>query len=215
VLVAVADRGDRETAIEARVELDQLDPDVDSVQGKGAMIRSALACLDGNRWLAAQIFDLASHARGDLVQVASYLVQGELRSAIQARVRAAIGDETEIIIAHSLGSVVGWETCSVRDHALPLLLTIGSPLGLDGLILPKLRPAPPAFPPRARRWVNVAHPEDFIAVEQHLARLFPSGDERQVEDHNPEGRSPHHSARGYLEQPCVGLAIAETLSGPS
>jgi hypothetical protein len=58
---------------------------------------------------------------------------------------------------------------------LPLLVTLGSPLGLDTIIYPRLRPQPPTFPVQVRRWVNVADTDDFIAGEPDLTDLFSRG----------------------------------------
>lgn len=115
------------------------------------------------------------------------------------------------MVAHSLGSVVAWEACQRITGRLPTLITIGSPLGLDTIIYPRLRPAPPAFPTRVLRWVNVAHPDDIVAVVPSLAPLSPSGDGRQVEDHTPRSVRDHHGAATYLEQPDVGRALAQAL----
>ncbi|MBV8278676.1 MAG: hypothetical protein JO170_25920 [Verrucomicrobia bacterium] len=57
------------------------------------------------------------------------------------------GPDTKVIIGHSLGSVVAYEAHLVRDP-IPLLVTIGLPLGLDTIVYPRLRrqlafPRPP------------------------------------------------------------------------
>jgi hypothetical protein len=54
----------------------------------------------------------------------------------QARVGELINEDTDLIIAHSLGSIVGWESCHRYKGNLPMLLTIGSPLGLGSVLYP-------------------------------------------------------------------------------
>lgn len=212
LLRTAVQRGDERLASEARVILAQAEPAREGEQRAGAVTRGVMARMDGNRWLSTRIFGLAQRARPDLVQVARYLTEDPLRADIQARVGELLGPDTDLVIAHSLGSVVGWEVLSRYERTLPMLLTIGSPLGLNTVVYPRLRPPPPEFPPPVRRWVNVAHPDDIIAVEPRLERLFPSADGRRVEDHNPVSRRDHHGADGYLEQREVGQAVVDALA---
>jgi hypothetical protein len=205
-------RGDERLASEARVTLAQAEPTREGVQRAGAVTRGVMSRLDGNSWLSTRIFGLAQRAHTDLVQVARYMTEDPLRADIQARVSELLGPDTDLVIAHSLGSVVGWEVLSRYESTVPMLLTIGSPLGLNTVVYPRLRPSPPAFPSPVHRWINVAHPDDIIAVEPRLERLFPSAEGRKVEDHNPISRRNHHAADVYLEQPEVGKAIVDALA---
>ena len=61
------------------------------------------------------------------------------------------------------------------DQPLPLFITLGSPLGLDTIIYPKLRPQPPSFPVKVKRWLNVADKDDYIAAEPNITNLFKGG----------------------------------------
>jgi hypothetical protein len=209
--VAVA-RGDGKLATEAAVTLAQADQSQEVIQGGGAVARGVMGRLDGNKWLSARIFGLAQRAKTDLDQVALYVTEDALRAKIKARVSELIDESTTLVVAHSLGSVIAWEACHGLEHSLPMLLTIGSPLGLDTIIYPRLRPTPPTFPPAVYRWVNIAHPDDIIAAEPRLQKLFPSNDNRKVEDSNPKSSRQHHAAETYLEQPEAGAAIADALS---
>lgn len=208
LLRTAIERGDDRLAAEATVTLAQADPAREGIEGVGAVVRGAMSHLDANRWLSARIFGLAQRAQTDLIQVARYLTEEPLRVKIQARVEELLDKNTELIIAHSLGSIVGWEAYHRYKGTLPMLLTIGSPLGLDSIVYPRLRP----FPPAVRRWVNIAHPDDIIAVEPCLEHLFPSSDNRKVEDHTPTSHRNHHAAEGYLEQTETGNAISDALT---
>ena len=212
LLQSAVRRGEPRARDEARVILGQLDSSREGVQAVGAMVRGAIARLDGDRWLAARIFGLAQRARPDLLQVARYLTDDHVRIDVQSRINMRITEDTFLIIGHSLGSIVAWETCHTNEQHLPMLLTLGSPLGLDGVVYPRLRLLPPTFPPSVQRWVNVAHPDDIVAVEPYLAPLFPSEDSRRVEDHTPKSARDHHSAITYLEQPQVGYAVVEAFT---
>ena len=212
LLRTAVERGDGRLATEARVTLAQADPEREGVEGLGSVVRGAMSHLDDNRWLSARIFGLAQRAQTDLVQVARYLTEDPLREKIQARVEELLDRNSDLIIAHSLGSIVGWEASHRHKSALPMLLTIGSPLGLDSIVYPRLRPFPPTFPPAVCRWVNIAHPDDIIAVEPRLRPLFPSSDNRKVEDHAPTSPRNHHAAEVYLEHAETGKAVSDALT---
>jgi hypothetical protein len=210
---AVSD--DPRLAAEAANALRQADPDHAGVQGLGARARGAVAVLDGNAWLTARIFGVLQRARKDLLQVTRYLTEDDLRAAVQATVAALLDEDTRLVIGHSLGSVVAWEACQVLDRPLPVLVTLGSPLGLDNVVYPRLRPWPPTWPPSVRRWVNVAHLDDVVAVDPNLGPLFPGPNGLTIESHAPRSKHEHHAAAGYLEEQATGRAIADALSQES
>jgi alpha-beta hydrolase superfamily lysophospholipase len=66
-------------------------------------------------------------------------------------VAALLDEETQLVIGHSLGSVVAWEACQALDRPLPVLITLGSTLGLDNVVYPRLGPKPPTWCPPVRR----------------------------------------------------------------
>jgi len=202
---------DTRLAAEAANALHQADLDRDGVQGMGARTRSVVAVLDGNAWLTARIFGVLQRARKDLLQVTRYLTEDDLRAAVQARVAAVLDDDTQLVIGHSLGSVVAWEACWTLGQPLPMLVTLGSPLGLDNVVYPRLRPKPPKWPRLVHRWVNVAHPDDVVAVDPNLGRLFPAPDGLTIESHTPRSKHEHHAADGYLGEQATGRAVADVL----
>lgn len=208
---AVSD--DPRLAAEAANALRQSDPDRDGVQGLGARARGVVAVLDGNAWLTARIFGVLQRARRDLLQVTRYLTEDDLRAAAQARVAALLDEDTRLVIGHSLGSVLAWEACQVLDRPLPVLVTLGSPLGLDNVVYPRLRPQPPTWPPPVHRWVNVAHLDDIVAVDPNLGPLFLAPGGLTIESYTPLSKHEHHAAAGYLEEQATGRAIADALGG--
>jgi hypothetical protein len=147
-----------------------------------------------------------------LAQVTRYLTNEEIRSAALASVFKLIGPETKVLIGHSLGSVVAYEAAHRMGQPLPLLLTLGSPLGLQTIVYQRLRPQPPGFPPNVRRWVNVADRDDFIAVAPDLKALFGPGMPAEAAFEGSytvdNGASPHRSDF-YLGKAQVGRPIGE------
>jgi hypothetical protein len=103
-------------------------------------------------------------------EVSTYLHDPARRQAVRDAVAKTIADhQPEIVIAHSLGSVVAYET--LWQHPRPkvdLLLTLGSPLAIPGVIFDCLDPRPTngrgARPPGAAAWANLADIGDIVAV---------------------------------------------------
>ncbi|MBP2215971.1 alpha/beta fold hydrolase [Arthrobacter sp. CAN_C5] len=159
---------------------------------------------------------VAERLKKPLRQVTAYLTDQALRDEIQSRVLAHVGPETKVIVGHSLGSVVAYEI--VAQHLptrLPLLVTLGSPLGLRSIIYDRLQPQPPGYPEGARRWVNIADRNDLVAAEPDLTGLFERNrptdailESRWTVDNGAEA----HKGEYYLGKREVGRPIAEALS---
>ncbi|MEH0532431.1 alpha/beta hydrolase [Streptomyces sp. 1222.2] len=112
----------------------------------------------------------------DVKQTRRYLLEPGLRQAARDRVSAAIGDDTRVVVAHSLGSVVAYETlCALDGHGVRALVTLGSPLGLR-MVFDRLQPAPAptgAWPGGdALAWTNLADQGDVVALVKDLRPLF-------------------------------------------
>ena len=111
----------------------------------------------------------------DLAQVARYLARAErdesgssLDERIRARVSDALGDSPTIVVAHSLGSIVCLEMLHQFAGTVPLLVTLGSPIAMRTVVLPRLRPAPPRTPESVCRWLNFWDRDDIIAARPRL-----------------------------------------------
>ncbi|MFD4620814.1 hypothetical protein [Streptomyces sp. NPDC058475] len=172
------------------------------------------------RWICGQVAERTAQ-RPALVEksvklffpeVTRYFATG--RAAVRERVRAAmIRHRPDVVVAHSLGSVVAYETLHelAGELDVQLLLTLGSPLALPNAIFHRLDPDPSkgrgTKPPSVRRWVNIADVGDFVAIPKgELARVF-SG----VEELPEISIAPvwPHSVLDYLKHPAVTKAIAE------
>jgi hypothetical protein len=101
-------------------------------------------------------------------EVQTYFTDQGIRQAAQADVADAITrSRPNVIIAHSLGSVVAYETLWAHPHPpVGLFLTLGSPLAMPGIVHDRLAPhdGPRTRPPGVQRWINVADPGDIIAI---------------------------------------------------
>ncbi len=117
------------------------------------------------RVIDAQIYQTAMYMsrvpvrRGDSAEASVY-------DQIQHRFREALARGADIVIGHSLGSVIAYEGLCRIPHKVSTLLTIGSPIGVRKLIYERLRPteAPPRTAPSVRRWINVSNLADAMVV---------------------------------------------------
>jgi len=150
----------------------------------------------------------------DLKQVRRYLSDSELRQEARDRVRAVVGSETRVVVAHSLGSVVAYEVlCSMPDHQVKAFVTLGSPLGIPNLIFDRLDPLPfdgvGRWPgSRDLVWTNIADRGDIVALVKDLRSVF-GPDVRNALVHNDVHA---HDADAYLTDRLTGAVIAEGLA---
>ncbi|MEU5161997.1 serine peptidase [Streptomyces sp. NPDC020875] len=119
-------------------------------------------------------------------EVAAYFsTANESRRRTRARdvVLGALRERSpQVVIAHSLGSVVAYEALwrygDEGGAPVDLLITLGSPLAIPHAVFHRLDPAPSADglgarPPVVRRWVNIADIGDVVAVPKGgVARRF-------------------------------------------
>jgi hypothetical protein len=214
---AAADASDPRQRHEAAMELARLDTTVPAeVQGTGAALRSATAALAHVRWFAPFGMGLAERfVNRALAQVTSYLTDDQVRAYALQQVAQLIDPHTRVLVGHSLGSVVAYEAAHRLDQPLPLLVTIGSPLGLRTIVYERLRPQPPGFPRQVARWVNVADRDDFVAAAPDLTRLFtagrPAGTLLEGGWTVDNGAEPHR-ATFYLTKPQTTQPIGQTLT---
>ncbi|MBJ6646096.1 alpha/beta hydrolase [Streptomyces sp. BSE7-9] len=161
----------------------QLDPQGD-VQGAGSVVRQVLSAANTllavpglrtfGRWASSRMMV------GQLDQVARYLARGEADGAgrtLDARVCRRVAEELDpavptVVVAHSLGTVVALEALSDYPGEVPLLLTLGSPLGLRTAVAWRTRPQPPRVPDAVASWVNVWDRDDLIVGRPELEKFF-------------------------------------------
>lgn len=146
-------------------------------------------------------------------QVRRYFTEPNLRAAIQQRLSQAVTDRTQVIVAHSLGTIVAYEAlCSHPDWPNVTLVTLGSPLGIRNLIFDRLLPSPAdghaRWPSTVTSWTNVADRGDVVALAKELSPLF--GD--RINDLTVYNGAKAHDVRPYLTAQETGLAIANGLN---
>ncbi len=201
----------------ARTDVAVIAPDARTLAGRTPRsVQGALRALSGSRFFTA----LSERALlGDLRQVRDYFHKEEIRQQARQRVIDAVGEDTWVLVGHSLGSVVAYEALCA-DPGLPvrMLVTLGSPLGIPNLIFDRLQPAPLSdararagprghWPGQGRAWANVADLGDVVALVKDLRQAFGPRVDCWVVDNGATA----HDARPYLTAVQTGRAILEGL----
>ncbi|MEU0505274.1 hypothetical protein [Nocardia sp. NPDC005998] len=212
---AAGQAADQRDRLEAQRYLDNSALGAEGAQGIGRKARPAANALTKLKWFAPFGFGMAGKfVNRSLAQVSRYLSEEVAREHAQRQVLDLIGPQTRLVIGHSLGSVVAYEALH-RTQQPVALITLGSPLALQSIIYPLLRPQPPTVPAALTRWENLADRDDIVAAHLDLAPYFPPAPGRDVvPTTHPEldnGASPHDAAH-YLTKKSVGRIVAESLS---
>ncbi|GIE34042.1 hypothetical protein Ait01nite_070870 [Actinoplanes italicus] len=141
--------------------------------------------------------------------VAAYLDLPAVRERVLGAVLGCLPESGRmVLVGHSLGSVVAMDVISRLPSALnvEVLVTAGSPLGLDTVSDRLLTPAPrPARP--VGSWVNAWTPADAVAIGCPLSDDWPQAVD--VVTANADGRA--HDIAEYLSDARVAQAIGTAL----
>lgn len=145
-----------------------------------------------------------------LIPDADSYIFTDKRNAIQDRLRQALDAVAGpvVVVSHSLGTIIAYDVLSdprFATRAVPLLVTLGAPLGyteIQDVIAHPLRiPAPVAL------WANFADPLDIIALDTSLADDFGGGP--KIVDTRVDNPAPdNHDSGGYLRAPQVRSRVA-------
>ncbi|HEY0412734.1 MAG TPA: hypothetical protein VGD66_06315 [Allosphingosinicella sp.] len=145
-------------------------------------------------------------------QVDAYLTRPHIRAAVDALVEPALQGSPDVVIAHSLGSIVTYRLLRrmAGNTHVRLLLTVGSPLGINA-VRDRLRPPSLEIPPGISRWINGADERDYVALQSRLDESsFCPGIENLPDFRNP--RDDAHSILGYLADKRISQLVSEALT---
>ncbi|MEM8683735.1 MAG: hypothetical protein AAGF72_09905 [Pseudomonadota bacterium] len=159
------------------------------------------------------------------VDGAASIVRSLLRDVL---VSAFDAGRPTLLLAHSLGSVIAWDTLwdlsRIEHHPyrLDTLFTLGSPLG-QRMVLQATHgyglPAPECYPDNIDRWWNASAEGDKTAAIEKLAPVF-SGMHAMLEEQQDmiiqnwfrlDGELNTHAEYGYLANPEVARKVADWL----
>lgn len=198
----------------AVVDDNVIDPRARTLVRTPSTVQAALRALTNSRFFAglalrALIFDLH--------QVRRYFTEPTLRMEIRRRVMQALSDDTEVVVAHSLGTVVAYEALHQQPSRPPCtFVTLGSPLGIRNLIFDRLDPAPfsddcgrlaAKWPECVKSWTNIVDLADVVALVKDLRYLF--GD--RINGISIANGAKAHDVTPYLTAVETGAAILSGL----
>lgn len=135
------------------------------------------------------------------------------KEMIKARLRQVLDAVAGpvLVISHSLGTVIAYDVLREPHFAakvVPLLVTLGSPLGYAEIQDVVTRPL--QVPDPVRLWANFADPLDLVTLDTTLADDF--GRAPRIVDTRVDNPSPNnHAACGYLGAHQVQAIVAAAL----
>lgn len=160
-------------------------------------------------WFGELGYRAATVANRSVGQVARYFADDAVRCDAIGRVLDLIDDRTRVVIAHSLGSIVAYEAAHQLRAPLPLLVSLGSPLGIEPI---RRRLVCQGYPATVARWVNVMDRDDFVAAEPQIDSWFADGKPPEAKFEAvvtvDNGATPHR-ADFYLTKAAVGRPVGE------
>lgn len=225
ILLAGGDPGEADTEVEIAFYGDLFrhdpqrspEPDDDALRGllRDAGLSDALRERFGD-----DILGVLGQAMGeDLMrrmvdQIGRYFTDEDLRTAIRARVERAVGDDTRVVVAHSLGTIVAYDALTQHpEWPVETFVTIGSPLGRGELVLSRLGEPDVhghhAWPGGVQRWVNLAATTDPACAGVGLAASFGP----RVLDIAIDNGHRGHDPEPYLCATPTGTAVLAGLRG--
>jgi V8-like Glu-specific endopeptidase len=142
-----------------------------------------------------------------LKDVYAYFFGGQGDSIRQRLSQALEGiDGAAVVVAHSLGTVVAYDVLRARDGmpTVPLLVTLGSPLGVQEIEDDVAQPL--QVPGQTRRWLNACDGRDVVALDATLRDEYPPADRLRdaVVSNDSEN---HHDIGPYLRAAVVRSAV--------
>ncbi len=171
-------------------------------------------------WVQAIINAVDKHATG--ISKASlelftrdvflYTTRSTVRNEIDRIVAEALTEEPTVVVAHSLGTVVAYNLLAAdrRNLKVPLLATVGSPLGIRA-INKSLRPL--HFPKPVAAWQNAFDKRDVVALNPLDQKNFPVTPAIENYSDVRNGTDNRHGISGYLNDKNVAERILGGLGG--
>jgi hypothetical protein len=133
---------------------------------------------------------------------------GGAGDAMRERLRSTLAevDGPVVVIAHSLGSIIAYDVLREPGPAreVPLLVTVGSPLGVTEI--QDLVTTPLRVPDDVRAWRNIADGRDLVALDRTIRPEYAPAD-RTTDFLVVNDSDNHHGIRQYLSTAPVRDAV--------
>lgn len=140
-----------------------------------------------------------------------YNTRAGVRDEIDSIVAANLTEEPTVVVGHSLGTVVAYNVLrnDRRTLHVPLLVTVGSPLGVRA-VRDQFRPL--RYPTNVAAWYNAFDKRDVVALyplDQENFPLHPAVENNGAVNNHTDNR---HGIAGYLDNADVAKRILSALS---
>ena len=193
-----------------RLDPEQVDPTQWEASRAGASeMLESFAGGGGLETLGQAASEAAFERTVDMVTILT--TRPEVASVPRQRLVEAIGDAAAVVVAHSLGTVIAYNTLVEHPELqVDTLVTLGSPLGSpisDSMLPPSGPDGLKPWPAGLRRWVNVAAVGDLATGEGVLSARFGE----HVEDRRVDNGHRAHDPEPYLNNPKTGEAVLSAL----
>lgn len=172
-------------------------------------------------WVQAVLRTLDKHVPGSGALIAittndvhQYLTKGALRTHIEDGVLQAMDQARDnVVVSHSLGTIVGYTVLrrlaeQGQAWRVPLLVTLGSPLGIKS-VRSKLRPI--GHPACVTKWFNAYDPNDVVSLnplDKNNFGITPAIENKGDIDNWTDNQ---HGIIGYLDDAVVARRIHDAL----
>jgi hypothetical protein len=139
-----------------------------------------------------------------------YSTRAGVRDEIDRIVARSITENSTVVVGHSLGSIVAYSVLrsDKRHLQVPLLVTVGSPLGVRA-IRDQFRPL--RYPQPVESWYNAFDKRDVVALYPLDAANFPVTPAIENFDRVRNHTSNRHGIIGYLDNPNVAKRILDAV----
>ena len=234
---------------DAVIDIEQITPWVDRLLAQQTFPESDIAAVRSIKYrLARLLYQLGDHLHWLIPLIPDKRIKASIQETeryfsnhndIACKIRglqkqplreAAENDDKVLLIGHSMGSIIAYDSLWELHHlenledCVDTLLTIGSPLGmhyvqqhLSGLNNQQV----PSYPGNLRQWINISARGDLVALDRSLADDFRAMiDHQQIEsitdwredifNHYRDSKGLNaHKSYGYLINPVVSKTIAD------
>lgn len=150
----------------------------------------------------------------DMRQAGHYRHNLQVQEQVLDRISQTINEleDDVVLIAHSLGSVVGLDMVHLRDVKIGMFLTLGSPMGVDKVWGERWQ-SDGYFPyERIGGWLNLINLRDPIPWQRGLANRFPQAVDVFVRAGDGfRGANNFHDPATYTRCLPIGLAMIDYL----
>ncbi len=146
----------------------------------------------------------------------AYRNDSDARRRAREKVAAQIAGSSarpRIVIAHSLGSMVVLDALHIYDFGIDVLVTVGSPLGIDDGRTYEWDPVVEFPSERVGGWLNVVNTRDPVPWGRGASRRFPQAvDAFITAGSRLSGPGGFHDPGVYTGSTVVAATVADSLS---